>query len=427
MRTSSWLGLLNRCRVVPLLLAAAWANGCKSGLGTAQAHDAALGSGGDTSQLGGVVGTGGASSGGAGGTTAAPDADACAGIPIPDAACPHGSPTVLCVAGPGSGTWQLTCPAPPDGANPTWNDSASTGGGAGGRATGGTGGATGSGGSGAATGSGGSGGATGSGGSTMRGSGGTNAGSGGATAGPSGDAGPDAATLPAGQKYLFEIHRANFAWSAVHYDYYITADGNLYRAEQPDAGTTAISGYSHDMTEEQITAHHGSAVTLVTTVAPDVLRAKVDLISYARQGELLTVGACADYGTVDYIGFDYTPGTGRYDAIPLGTDGDRARQNTAPEAQALVDWLAGGVLATKRQCTFSESCGAFSSCKVADCSACAGFKLACIVDKLNQPYCGPSGTCTADLTCACLGDSVCAGGASLCTGTAASGFGCAPR
>jgi hypothetical protein len=261
----------------------------------------------------------------------------------------------------------------------------------------------------------------------MRGSGGTNAGSGGATAGPSGDAGTDAATLPAGQKYLFEIHRTNFAWGRVHYDYFITADGNVYRAEQPDAGTTAISGYSHDMTEEQITAHHGSAVALVTTVAPDVLRAKLDLISYARQGELLTVAGCADYGTVDYFGFNYTPGTGRYDAIPLGTDGDRSRQNTAPEAQALVDWLVGSVLATKRQCTFSETCGAFTSCKVADCSACAGFKMACIVDKLNQAYCGPLGTCSTDLTCACLGDSVCAGGASLCTGTAASGFSCAPR
>jgi hypothetical protein len=232
------------------------------------------------------------------------------------------------------------------------------------------------------------------------------------------------------QKYLFEIHYANFAWGRVHIDYYVTADGNVYRAEQLNDATAVIDSYSHDMTEDQITAHHPSGATLVTTVSPDILRAKLDLISFARQGELLSVSVCADYGTVDYIGFNYSPGTGDYDAILLAADGDSAIQNTAPEAQALADWLVGlqtPDAAPQRQCTYADGCALKSNCEVADCSVCAGLKMSCIVDKLNKTHCGLAGTCTTDLACVCLGDTVCAGGAQLCSGTAASGFGCAPK
>jgi hypothetical protein len=216
----------------------------------------------------------------------------------------------------------------------------------------------------------------------------------------------------------------------VHIDYYVTADGNVYRAEQLNDAAAVIDSYSHDMTEDQITAHHPSGATLVTTVSPDILRAKLDLISFARQGELLSVSVCADYGTVDYIGFNYSPGTGDYDAILLAADGDSAIQNTAPQAQALADWLVGlqtPDAASHRQCTYADGCALKSNCEVADCSVCTGLNMSCIVDKLNKTHCGLSDTCTTDLACVCLGDTVCAGGAQLCSGTAASGFGCAPK
>ena len=348
MRTTNWLGALSRhicgACVAALLLAGGWAIGCKSGLDASQAPDAALGAGGDASQLGGVFGTGGTGGG--------------------------------AVGGGGSG-------------------------------------------------------GLGSAGSTMLGSGGATKGSGGATADASDGAGPDAETLPAGQKYIFELHYANFAWSSVHSDYFITADGSVYRAEQRDAGTTVIGAYTHDMTEDQIAAHHPSGATLVGTVPVDLLRAKFSLISSARQGELLSVYPCADYGTFDYVGFVYNSSTGHYDAILLGADGDEAIQNTAPEAQALADWLAGlrtPDAGTVRNCTYAEGCQHGSTCDAADCSVCAGLKMTCVVDKLNKTHCVDSGRCAStDLTCACLGDIVCAGGIQMCAGTVASGFSCAPR
>jgi hypothetical protein len=69
----------------------------------------------------------------------------------------------------------------------------------------------------------------------MLGSGGAVAGSGGATSGTLADAAPDAATQAAAQKYVFEIHRTYFGWGRVHIDDYITADGNVYRADQSDS------------------------------------------------------------------------------------------------------------------------------------------------------------------------------------------------
>jgi hypothetical protein len=321
--------------------------------------------------------------------------------------------------------------------------------------------AAGSGGSsGAAAGSGGS---SGSGGAA--GSSGAAAGSGGSPAGGSAGAAADAATVPVGQKFLFEAHYTNYAWGSVNRGYYITADGNVYTSDRFAAATIdggLIGGdYSHDMTEEQIVAHHGTGATLTTTIAPDALRAKVALIGAARQGELVDMSLCRDFGRVVYVGFDYAPATGRYDAILLGADGDTATLNTAPEAQGLVDWLAGvgrPDAVSVRSCAYLpfrcsgqpcadagtcrpdlvpaamagsvclNECSVASNCdSVASCSVCAAVKQSCVVDKQNRAHCGPFGTCGADLSCACVGDAVCAGGVKLCSGTASTGFSCAPR
>ena len=80
-------------------------------------------------------------------------------------------------------------------------------------------------------------------------------------------------------------------------------------------------------------------------------------------------------------------GSFAYDAILLAADGDSAIQNTAPEAQALADWLVGLQMpdaAPQRQCTYADGCALKSNCEVADCSVCAGLKMSCIVDKLNK-------------------------------------------
>ncbi len=197
---------------------------------------------------------------------------------------------------------------------------------------------------------------------------------------------------------------------------------------------------------------------MVGKVDASTLLAKFALVGGARRGVLLAQSNCADYGDARYVAYLFDPATSLYTPVMLGSDGDMAVLNTAPEGDQLVEWLRGLPGDTgERACRYQASecfgslcpgvspceagtvpmmpsdagcmtyCGSASRCEsVPDCATCAAEGSACVLDERDGLHCVrwlPG--CSSDMSCDCGGDGLCASGASSCRGTAASGLSCA--
>lgn len=272
-------------------------------------------------------------------------------------------------------------------------------------------------------------------------------------------------TVPAtGQHVLFELSYVNFAWGLSINGAYVTDKGEVYQYDYvEDTGGNAGEPYLElvpGMTEAQVTQKHGPSPKLLTTVDPDTLKQKFGLVGGARSGALLSEYGCADYGEQRYVAYLYDDTKHLYTPVMLGTDGDLAVRNTAPEGELLLEWIRSLVgYAGDRMCQLSASacygemcpgtqpcdagevpmypsdqdgcmtyCGSVSRCEsVPSCSACEADGSACVVDDSGVAHCVswvPG--CQETASCGCGGDALCAGGASYCKGTAASGFSCSP-
>lgn len=295
----------------------------------------------------------------------------------------------------------------------------------------------------------------------------TDAGSTGPDAAMVSDAGKDAAgptIVPEqGQKILFEVSRVNFAWGVSITGAFITVEGRVYRYDyygtsSPDGATPYIE-LTAGMTEEQVTAKHGSQAVPVTMVEQASLLAHFAMLAQARNGALLTQSGCADYGADRYVGYVFDAGTKLYTPVPLGTDGDLAVRNTAGEGELLITWMrellgegperscqyraekcegamcpgtppcaAGNVPMTWDEQGCLDNCGSPSRCgKVESCNVCKAAGAACVVGGDGVAHCvdwvpGCAGT---DVTCACGGNDVCAAGGAQCQGSSETGLSCA--
>jgi hypothetical protein len=143
--------------------------------------------------------------------------------------------------------------------------------------------------------------------------------------------------------------------------------------------------------------------------------------------------------------------------VRLGTDGDQSVLNTHAKAQDLVNWLAslagfdrqnschyrGDANCVQLDCGDSGAACAYASlvhasnlgCNgacvapeqcpgAADCSGCGSTQV-CVTGATGPlctyAYCS---TDTREVTCACSGDQLCAGGSAWCRGSKAEGFSC---
>ncbi len=270
-----------------------------------------------------------------------------------------------------------------------------------------------------------------------------------------------------GQHILFEETRVSGGWggsSTTLKGLFITSDGQVF-AYQDSYNTMVgdqlpVTMVFAGMTEAQLTAKHGSHAQLVTTVDSSTLLQKFSLLAGASRGTLLSKSACADFGDDRFFGYFFDPETSTYTPVPLGTNGDLAVRNTAPEGSQLISWIRSLVGESgEMSCDYrvedcgkpvcadvgacgenlvpvanhgepcASYCGAPSSCgEVASCSECNSYAPACVLDQFGKHHClswyvGCESLET--LSCACAGEYLCAGGADLCRGDVASGFSCA--
>lgn len=264
---------------------------------------------------------------------------------------------------------------------------------------------------------------------------------------------------PEGQKILFEMSYVNYAWDPTVSGFYVTADGSVFKYDfygsSPDAGEPFVS-LVPGMTEEQVTGKHGPAPTLVTKIDTTTLLQRFALVGAARTGTLLTQYLCADAGEARFVAYLFDPASLTYTPVMLGSSGDRATKNTAPEGGELMKWLSslggGGsdfceyrlMSCEKELCDGTPACktgevpiglpeeACFDDCAsppscehVADCSVCAAGGSDCVVDQLGLAHCMyPVYGCDDHLTCECAGDQICAGGKPFCQGDAESGLRC---
>ncbi len=270
-----------------------------------------------------------------------------------------------------------------------------------------------------------------------------------------------------GQRILFEETRVSGGWggsSTTLKGLFITSDGEVFSYEdsynttagQPLPDTKVFAG----MTESQLTAKHGANPHLITTVESAALLQKFSLVAGASRGTLLSQSACADFGDDRFFGYFYDLETSTYTPVPLGTNGDLAIRNTAPEGSALMSWIRSlGGQTGEASCEYrvddcskpscpnagpcgdnlipvardgescASYCGAPSSCsEVASCSECNTYSPTCVIDQSGKHHCLSwyVGCESLDsISCACAGEHLCAGGADLCRGDLASGFSCA--
>ncbi len=280
-----------------------------------------------------------------------------------------------------------------------------------------------------------------------------------------GDAGGgyDAVVPPAGQKILFESSYVNYAWQPSVSGFYVTADGTVYKYDYyasapPDAGYP-YTEYGPSMTEAQVTGKYGTAATVFGKLDANELHERLGALGAARGGTLLTQGTCADFGVVRYAGYIYDSATATYTPVLLGAHGDMAVKNTAPEAQALLEWFRDEIGDAQQQgfCEFQElncalpacpdadackqgwvpvshdetgcaqSCGSPSMCEqVSSCDVCGAANEACLRDQGGNAHCvrWVEGCSYGEVDCACGGDSLCAGGEAYCHGDPHGGMSC---
>lgn len=271
----------------------------------------------------------------------------------------------------------------------------------------------------------------------------------------------DAAVPGAGQKVLFDVSYVNYAWGAAINGYYVTREGDVYGYDYvaeygPDAPPPYLD-WSTAMTEAQVTQKYGTQSKLVGHIEAGELALRFGLVAEAQQGALLPQSMCADFGQITYAAYRYDDTTARYTPVLLGTDGDMALKNTAPDAETLIEFLrtAAGeqgerVCAFVERPCFGELCPGTAPCEegtvpmdptgdgcmsycgmvtwcasVPDCGTCAAAGDACVVDGAGVARCvGWVPGCAGVPECGCGGAGLCAGGAPYCHGTAEGGITC---
>lgn len=253
------------------------------------------------------------------------------------------------------------------------------------------------------------------------------------------------ATIPAGQRIVFEADYVNWAWGYACNGVYLTADGALHSYDcSASKPVGSAPRRQPGMTEAELLATYGKD-TIIGNVPAAQLAEKFALVARAERGALTTESMCADAGVRMFRAFRFDPATKGYVPITLGADGDLAMRNTDPAGESLADWLASlagtghdscsptkGVACAGCASTGCEkswltracdgSCVMPSQCEsVSSCSVC-GSGQACVFDGAGSAHC-TSAPCSP-ATCECAGDSLCAGGKSWCKGSSSAGFRC---
>jgi hypothetical protein len=153
-------------------------------------------------------------------------------------------------------------------------------------------------------------------------------------------AGGAAPALPAGQVFLFEVSRTNFAWGYRHEGLYVDRDGRVFRFARPRQGQPWAPAADETYTEAELRARFGADPHPAGRIAPAELAAMAGLIGAAARGALGTPRqAGADQGELYFGCYTYDEGTGRYRRVLLRREGDWVQANTAPEAVELVNRL----------------------------------------------------------------------------------------
>jgi hypothetical protein len=149
-----------------------------------------------------------------------------------------------------------------------------------------------------------------------------------------------AETHEIGQKYLFEVSYINHAWGYVDQGMYVDRDGNVYsydlsdrnpRFQYPEGGI-----YSQALLDDK----YSSNPVYMRTVDVETLVEMSDLIGAASQGQLTDrVYIGCDGGGESFTAFLFDAEAGVYTSVLTRACGDWSRENTAPEAATLFDWL----------------------------------------------------------------------------------------
>ncbi len=142
------------------------------------------------------------------------------------------------------------------------------------------------------------------------------------------------------QKYLFEVSYINWAWGYQDRGIYIDRDGRVCSYDLSDRKPRFQYPEDRVYTRAMLDDKYSGHCVLIGTVDLETLAAMSALVGPASQGQLTEpVHTGCDFGGEGFTAFLFDAETGTYTSVLLRQCGDWSRQNTAPEAATLHDWL----------------------------------------------------------------------------------------
>jgi len=138
---------------------------------------------------------------------------------------------------------------------------------------------------------------------------------------------------------LFEIEYMNYATEPTWKGFYVDAEGKLYsydRSAVSDSMPTPKDAYTHAELMEKF----GVKRQLVRSISTDSLEDLVELVPEAAAGTITDpVDKCVDAGLLHFRAWIHKANTGKYEPVPLRTEGDQVQVNQSQAAQTLYEWL----------------------------------------------------------------------------------------
>lgn len=154
--------------------------------------------------------------------------------------------------------------------------------------------------------------------------------------GGGGDGG-NGSTGPLSQEYLFEIEYVNYAWGSTWVGIVIDRDGIVRAYNRNGEGWGPASDVSFSAGE--LADKYASEARVVGSLDVDEVQRQFDRVASVDDSFTEPNWGCFDAGRFTYTVFHFDETTERYAPVVLREEGDRARANTSPGAEAVAAWL----------------------------------------------------------------------------------------
>lgn len=139
---------------------------------------------------------------------------------------------------------------------------------------------------------------------------------------------------------LFESNYVNHAWGYQHNGWFLDNHGKIRKYDMPDRDKWNLPDDDGFISKEDLAENFELANTLVREISRSTVRQKADLIAGTLDGELSErSNRGADMGGRGWYCYFWDADKEMYKRQMLAVTGDWHQFNTAPDAQALLQWL----------------------------------------------------------------------------------------